>query len=103
MPSKPSIIPATVSSSPTLASNYAQACDRLLSRGTADPAELRAALQEIATQAVRAGDIIRRLRTLVRFDNSQRASTDVNSLVSEVVGLLQSDAHSHGARLCCEL
>jgi len=60
--------------------NYAHACDRLLGRPDADLAEVQGALKEIAAQAVRAGDIIRRLRSLAqphvdrpRTDRDQRA------------------------------
>ena len=44
--------------------NYARASARLLATDPADLADVRAALEQIATQAMRAGRIVRRLRTL---------------------------------------
>lgn len=87
----------------TAIANYAQACVRLLAKPGADTAELSQALQEIAAQAVRAGDIIRRLRTLARNDAIQSVSTDLNSVVSEIETLLQTDARVHGVRLSLHL
>jgi len=52
----------------TAVANYAQACDRLLGLPDPDIDEIRAALKEITAQAVRAGDIIRRLRALAHND-----------------------------------
>src|SRR5579871_3353633 len=64
----------------TAVANYAQACDRLLALSDPDIAEIREALRQITAQAVRAGDIIRRLRTLARNDVVQRELVDVNVL-----------------------
>jgi two-component system sensor kinase FixL len=76
----------------TAVANYSQACDRLLALPNPDIAEIREALQQITAQAVRAGDIIRRLRTLARNDIVQRELTDVNVLVTELHELIQLDA-----------
>src|SRR5579859_4616926 len=46
--------------------NYAQACDRLLTLPNPDLAEIRESLQQITSQALRAGAVIQRLRTLAR-------------------------------------
>ena len=75
--------------------NYAQACDRLLALPDADIEEVRAALQQITTQAVRAGDIIRRLRALARSDAMRREPTDINLLLGELDELIQLDAQAH--------
>jgi len=87
----------------TAIANYAQACERLLGRPDADPVEMRAAMHEIAAQAVRAGEILHRLRSLARNQPVERAPTDVNSLVSEILGLMQAEARVHRARLSVEL
>ncbi len=44
--------------------NYAQASARLLATDSADLTDVRAALEQISAQAIRAGRIVRRLRTL---------------------------------------
>ncbi len=83
--------------------NYAQACDRLLGLPEPDIEEIRGALRQIAAQAVRAGDIIRRLRSLACNDVTKRESTDINMLIGELTDLVQADARVHGVRYCLGL
>ena len=80
----------------TAVANYAQACDRLLALPDPDITEIREALRQITAQAVRAGDIIRRLRMLARNDLVQRKLTDVNVLVEELQELILLDAKAYG-------
>ncbi len=87
----------------TAIANYAQACDRLLGKPHPDLTELRVALREIAAQAVRAGEIIRRVRTLARSQPVERSPSDINSVVNEILELMQTDARVHRARLRLEL
>jgi two-component system sensor kinase FixL len=87
----------------TAIASYAQACDWLLARGSTDTAEIRDALQQITAQGLRAGEIIRRLRNLVRTPDTQRVLTDCNSLVEELRGLALTDARVHNARLELDL
>jgi len=72
--------------------NYAQACDRLLALPDPDIGEIRDSLQEIAAQALRAGEAIRRLRSLARPQQPSRELADVNTLVAELTDLIQADA-----------
>jgi C4-dicarboxylate-specific signal transduction histidine kinase len=87
----------------TAIANYAQACDRLLARPITDPTDLREALRQITAQTARAADIIRRLRALAHSRQSERAAVSVNTLVTELHELLQTDAHVHGAELSLDL
>ncbi len=87
----------------TAIANYAQTCDRLLGQPNPPLSDLRSALREIAAQAVRAGEIIRRVRTLARSQPVERSSTDLNSVIHEILELMQTDACVHGARLRLEL
>jgi two-component system sensor kinase FixL len=87
----------------TAVANYAQACDRLLGLPEPDIPEIRDALQQIAAQAVRAGDIIRRLRALARNDVMKRELTDINRLVSELTDLIQLDAKTHDVQYKLQL
>jgi two-component system, LuxR family, sensor kinase FixL len=73
-------------------SNYASASARLLAAGDPDIGEVQLALREIGTQAVRAGEIIRRLRRLARSPQMRRERVDINALVSEIAELARSDA-----------
>jgi two-component system sensor kinase FixL len=83
--------------------NYAWASQRLLAASDPDIAEVRAALQEIGTQASRAAEIIRRLRRLARGPEMRRESTAVNSLVSELAELMRSDASRREVRYQLDL
>ena len=75
---------------------YAHACDRLLGASHPDIEEVRGALKQIAEQAVRAGDIIRRLRGLAKSERPHRVPSDVNAVVGELSDLIDSDAKAHG-------
>jgi len=77
---------------------YAHACDRLLALSEPDIDEVRSALKLIADQAVRAGDIIRRMRQLARSEESERTLIDVNTLIDELSTLISSDAKAHGVQ-----
>lgn len=87
----------------TAIASYAQACDWLLARGSTDTAEIRDALQQITAQGLRAGEIIRRLRNLVRTPDTERVLSDCNDLIEELRGLALTDARVHNARLQLEL
>lgn len=78
--------------------NYAQACDRLLALPDPDIAEVRDSLQAIASQALRAGEIIRRLRSLARPHLARPGLTDINPLITELTDLIQSSAKHHRVR-----
>lgn len=87
----------------TAIASYAQACDWLLARGSTDMAEIRDALQQITAQGLRAGEIIRRLRNLVRTPDTLRVMTNVNELLEELKGLALTDARVHNVRLALQL
>jgi two-component system sensor kinase FixL len=78
--------------------NYAQACDRLLELPDPDIDEVRDSLQAIASQALRAGEIIRRLRDLAQPHPARRELTDINPLITELTDLIESDAKHHQVR-----
>jgi two-component system sensor kinase FixL len=82
---------------------YAHACDRLLALAEPDIEEVRSALKLISDQAVRAGDIIRRMRGLARSDESVRAPVNINTLIDELSTLISSDAKAHGVQFRQEL
>jgi signal transduction histidine kinase len=69
----------------------AQAARRLLDHETPDSNEVAEALTDIAADAQRASQIIRRLRTLFRKERAEPVAVDVNALIKDVVGLLQAD------------
>jgi two-component system sensor kinase FixL len=88
----------------TAITTYARACERYLETPAPDLAEVREAVHEINAEGLRAGEIIRRLRQMVRVDEpDEQAVIDINATVLELKSLLQSDARAHDAQLRLEL
>ena len=69
-----------------------------LSRGGGTSADVREALTTIADQSLRAGDIVRRMRTFARRTQPKRELTDMRQLVREVLALLAHDMRLNGVR-----
>jgi two-component system sensor kinase FixL len=80
----------------------AQACTRILAAADPDVDEVRTALERIATQALRAGEIIRRLRTLVRRRECALEPADINVVVNELSALTMADARANDVHTCVE-
>ncbi|MCP3662209.1 MAG: PAS domain S-box protein [Gammaproteobacteria bacterium] len=72
--------------------NYASGCSRRLRPGVPVGDDILSALQQISNQADRAGDIIRRLRSLVGKQPQIRTRADANDLVREVCSFVEFDA-----------
>ena len=70
----------------------AQAARRFLEGKSPDLDEIRAILADIVADDKRAGEVIERLRELLRKGGSQPERLDLNGLVRDVVKLLGSDA-----------
>src|SRR5262249_26437769 len=83
--------------------NYAKGCaERLRSESHGTP-ELLAALDEITAQAVRAGEIIRRLRRFVGKGGPQRQRVSLHGLVAEVLRFVADEAREQGVSVQLEL
>jgi two-component system sensor kinase FixL len=82
---------------------YAQAGERLLSTPATDLADVQVALGQIAAQALRAGEIILRLRSLARQPLSRRELRDLNEVVRELTPLIHADARQHDIRVLIDL
>jgi CheY-like chemotaxis protein/anti-sigma regulatory factor (Ser/Thr protein kinase) len=83
----------------TAIANYAQACDRLLSRPEPALDDLRTALREIAAQAVRAGEILRRLRGLAQSQPIRRERADLNATIEAIREIIVADGRVHRGRV----
>jgi two-component system, LuxR family, sensor kinase FixL len=81
----------------------AQAAQRFLARGNADPAEMNAILADIVNEDKRAGEVIRRLRLLLRKGQLQHQPLDVNELLREILKLVRSDLINHTVRVQMQL
>jgi C4-dicarboxylate-specific signal transduction histidine kinase len=87
----------------TAIANYAQACDRLLGRPGPDLDEIRSAMREIAGQAVRAGDILRRLRSLAQSQPMRRERANLNAAIEAIRDLILADGRVHHAEVQFDL
>jgi two-component system sensor kinase FixL len=68
---------------------YTQACLALLRQDQTDPRELTATLEAVVNQGLRAGEIIRHLRELVRKHPSAQSALDLNVLIGAMVHYAQ--------------
>ena len=82
---------------------YAQASQRLLERRPPEMADVQDALAQIAAQALRAGEVIRRFRSVVRAQATQRETSDLNDMIREGVALVGTDTRLHDVRIVLDL
>lgn len=83
----------------TAISTYSQACSRLLQSGSEQPEKLISTLAKINAQALRAGDIIKGLRSWIRNQDTQRQSCECNTLVREVIEIVLVEAKNNDIKL----
>lgn len=81
----------------------AQAAQRLLAAGGVDAAEIGDILADIAADDLRAGEVIRRMRALLRKGDADPTTLDVNDLVAEVIGLLRGEMILQNVSLALDL
>src|SRR5690606_12331940 len=81
---------------------YAQACQRLISTGDYSSEEMAEALAHIGAQALRAGEVIRRLRTFVKNRELRRELIEANRLLEDILTLAQTDARHNGVQIVVE-
>jgi two-component system sensor kinase FixL len=78
---------------------YAQAGQRFVRSPNHDDADVLEALEQINAQALRAGEVIRRLRNFVKNREVKREPVDCNRLLDELRTLAETDARLHNVRL----
>ncbi len=81
----------------------AQAAVRFLDREPLDRAQLREILTDIADEDRRAGEVIRRLRALLRKGETPRQPLDVNEMTSDVLRLAHGELIAHGVTVAAQL
>ena len=81
----------------------AQAAQRILANSDADLTELREILNDIVTEDKRAGEVIRRLRLLLKKGEVQQHCLDINEVVEDVLKLMRSDLINQKVTVNCEL
>jgi two-component system sensor kinase FixL len=82
---------------------FAQAAERFAANPKPDLDEVVGALRQISAQALRAGEIIKRLRALVRNQQTHEELLDLNAVVRELAVLAESDARANNVHLVIAL
>ena len=85
----------------TAVANYTQACLHFIKTGKPDVFKLAETMEKANEQALKAGQIIRRMRDFVRSRKMQRAIVKINSLVKEAVSLCEAECKQNG--IICKL
>ena len=79
--------------------SFADGCLRMVRDGRAEPALIEDTLGRVAEQGSRAGEIISRLRGLVRKEESRGETFDLGETIEEVLPLLDHERRRRGVRI----
>ena len=79
----------------TAIATYAQACRRLVEAGMVGSSEVLEVLTRVGDEALRAGDILHRLKDLVQKRESRLTKHDLNDLIRDIEHLASVDARLH--------
>jgi PAS domain S-box-containing protein len=71
--------------------SYSYVAKSIVERFQSSPDDLQDILGKLEDQAIRAGDIVRRLRKFVRRNDSVRVLTDLNTLIRDVAKFVEPD------------
>ena len=81
----------------------AEACLRWLDRETPDLAAARRSMEWVINDGIRASEVIRRIRAVAKKTDIEKVSLDLNSVVKEVIALVERELSSHSVSLRKEL
>jgi C4-dicarboxylate-specific signal transduction histidine kinase len=83
--------------------NNSSACLRWLASGEPNLDEAREAARRVIRDGARAGEVITRIRALLRKTDTEKARLDINQIIREVVTLTRNEATGKGVALRLEL
>jgi len=81
----------------------AEAAQRFLSQAAPDISEVRQILDDIIRDDRRAGDVVQKVRALVRKEKPHRELLDLNKAIQEVVALVRGESLLQGLSVTTEL
>jgi PAS domain S-box-containing protein len=76
---------------------------RLLRRGSSHPGEVQQALTSIVEDGVRAAEVVKGIRALMKKGPSRKDRLEVNRVILEIIELTRSEAVKHGVSILTEL
>jgi len=83
--------------------NNAETAQRLLATDVVNLGEIREILTDIVADDQRAGDVIRRLRAMLKKGDAEHVSLDLNEVIGEVAWLVRNDAALRQVSMSLEL
>ncbi|MDT8384127.1 MAG: PAS domain S-box protein [Gammaproteobacteria bacterium] len=83
----------------TAITTYADVAVRMLKAGITEPDKFREIVEESRKQALRASEIIRHLRQLVKKQGPEKAELDLNELIVGVLGFLETEIQKQGVTI----
>ena len=81
----------------------AEACLRWLGRETPNLVAARRSVEWVINDSCRASEVIRRVRTLAKKTEIEKVTLDINTVINEVITLVQRELSSKGVTLRTEL
>jgi len=87
----------------TAAVNGASTCVRWLTREDPDVGEAREAALGVIRNAKRAADIINRIRSMSKKDESKRQLIAIDEVIQEIITLLRNEAHRYSISILTDL
>lgn len=75
--------------------NYTKVCLNLIQNGQPDLEKLSEILSKANLQALKAGQIIHSMREFVKPRKIHRSTVDINELISDAIGMFESDFKQH--------
>jgi signal transduction histidine kinase len=82
--------------------NYAQGAVQRLRSGSTDLPALQQVCEQIAHEGLRAADILRSIRALIRRDSAISDDIDVNALAADALRVMEPQARAHGVTVRLE-
>jgi signal transduction histidine kinase len=98
-----SAIAHEVSQPLAIVSTYAHACRLMLKAGTLGQSSLTDSLAKLEAEALRAGEIVERLRDFLAGGDTRFVSLDLGEVVRDVVRAQDDEARSHGVTVSLDI
>ncbi|WP_165886354.1 sensor histidine kinase [Varunaivibrio sulfuroxidans] len=83
--------------------NYARGSELRAKSGTCDQAQLLKTMRQMASEAERAAEIIRRIRRFLQKDTDERTALDINETLREAVSLFSWEARHNDTQVVLDL
>jgi PAS domain S-box-containing protein len=83
--------------------NYASGCERNIAAGKASTEHVQDTIAKIVEQGMRAADVLKTLRALVRKGEGERTRQDANELIRTALSLIDAEVAAAGIQVRTEL